>query len=207
MCCSKECSLAMKNYSTFLTTGSNHNLSRNSISRKNMEKSLYEKYVVNNVFSRDDVLNKLKETWVKKYGYINLSKVDYIKNKKRSTAEKNGFWAPKETMDLKNIYDENVYNITWSQMKRFSTIKFGNDIWKKINDSKNLKQSEWLTVDHRYSRSKGFIDGISPEIIGHICNLEIINFGDNRKKNSKCSVTMDQLIKEINEFDKIVYKK
>ena len=207
MCCSKECSLIMKKHSTFLTTGANHNLSNNSIARKNMTESLQKKYGVDNVFARRDVLSKLKDTWIKKYGYTNPSKCDYIKNKKRSTAEKNGFWTPKEKMDLRSIYEENVYNITWSQMKKFATIKFGIDIWERIKESKNLEQSEWLTVDHRYSRSKGFINGISPEIIGHVCNLNVINFRDNRKKNSSCSVSLEQLIKEIKEFDKIVYKK
>ena len=96
MCCSKECSLIMKKHSTFLTTGANHNLSNNSIARKNMTESLQKKYGVDNVFARRDVLSKLKDTWIKKYGYTNPSKCDYIKNKKRSTAEKNGFWTPKE---------------------------------------------------------------------------------------------------------------
>lgn len=207
MCCSESCSSIMKKQSTFLSTGSNHNLSKDSLARKNMIKSLNQKYGVDNVFARNDVLYKLKETWVQKYGYTNPSKVDQIKNKKRATAEKNGFWAPKEKMDLKSIYDENVHNITWSQMRRYAKIKFGDDIWEKISESRKLKQSEWLTVDHRYSRSFGFKHKISPEIIGHICNLEIINFSDNAKKNSSCSIKINELIKEIQEFDSIVYKK
>jgi hypothetical protein len=202
MCCSSECSKEMKKESTFLTTGSTHNLSRDSISRKNMENHLLEKHGVSNVFSRKDVVDKLKDTWVKKYGYSNPSKVDFIKNKKRKTAEKNGFWCPKEKMTIKNIYDENVHNITWSQMKKFAQLKFGKDIWERIKESKNLDQKDWLTVDHRYSRSMGFVNNISPEIIGHICNLEIISFSDNREKNYRCSIDIDSLMIEINEFNK-----
>ena len=206
MCCSNECSILMKKQSTLLTTGTEHNLSRNSESRKNMIKSLNQKYGIDNVFSREDVIYKLKNTWLKKYGYSNPSKVDYIKNKKRETAEINGFWCPKEKMDVRDIYDENVYNITWYQMKKFAQLKFGNDIWKKIDESKKLNTKEWLTIDHRYSRSKGFIDSISPEIIGHICNLEVIKFHENTKKNSKCSIDLNTLIKEIEEFNQKIYK-
>lgn len=206
MCCSIECSTEMKKQSTFLTTGSTHNLSGDSISRENMEKHLLEKYGVKNVFSREDVVDKLKNTWTKKYGYSNPSKADFIKNKKRKTAEKNGFWCPKEKMSIKKIYEENVHNITWSQMKKFAQLKFGKDIWEKIKKSKNLEQKEWLTVDHRYSKSMGFINNISPEIIGHICNLEIIPFSDNREKNYRCSVDIEPLILEICEFNKKIYQ-
>jgi hypothetical protein len=206
MCCSIKCSDLMKKQSTLLSTGAEHNLSNNSKARKNMIQSLNEKYGVDNVFSREDVILKLKDTWVKKYGYTNPSKVDYIKNKKRQTSEINGFWCPKERMNHRMIYEENVYNITWHQMKKFACLKFGSDIWERMKESKKLDQREWLTVDHRYSRSKGFIDSVSPEIIGHICNLEIIKFYDNRKKSSNCSVDLNTLISEIQEFDKKIYK-
>lgn len=202
MCCSKKCSDLAKKESTMKTTGRFHNLESGSISRKNMQESLKEKYGISNVFQRSDVKEKLKNTWSLKYGYSNPSKVDYIKNKKRETAEKNGFIIPLYLKDLRSVYEENVHSITWSQMKRFGRLKFGYDVWHKIKESRKLPQNEWLTVDHKYSRNDGFINGISCEIIGHICNLEILSFTDNRNKWSKSSISMDHLLNEIEKFEK-----
>lgn len=51
-------------------------------------------------------------------------------------------------------------------------------------------------------RNDGFINGISCEIIGHICNLEILPFADNRNKWSKSSISIDHLLNEIEKFEK-----
>ena len=204
MCCSSECSLEMKKISTLETTGSTHNLSNKSLSRKKMEESLMINFGINNVFQRDDVKDKLKNTWSLKYGYDNPSKVDFIKNKKRKTAENNGNIIPKYLCNEREIYEENVKSITWSQMKLYGRLKFGNDIWERIKDSRKLGQKEWLTVDHKFSKNHGFINKIPCYIIGHICNLSILSFIDNRKKWSNCSVTIEDLYKEIEIFENIL---
>lgn len=203
MCCSDECSLKMKKMSTLMTTGAEHNLSSSSSSRKNMNENLFNRYGVNNVFQREDVKNKLKETWKMKYGFSNPSKSEEIKEKKRKIMEERGYWMSREEWDDRKIYEANVYEITWSQMKRFAKLKFGNDIWKRIEESRNLSQVEWLTVDHRFSRNSGFLNSVSPEIIGHICNLEILTFSENRLKWANSSVSMEDLLEEIEKFDKI----
>lgn len=202
MCCSIECSSIMKRESTTKTTGSPHNFSRDSISRKNMHISLKEKYGIDNVYQREDVKNKLRDTWIKKYGYTNPSKVDYIKNKKRETAEQNGFWIPKEQMNERRIYEENVYNITWSQIKQYGELKFGKDLWDRFKKSRKLDNKKWITVDHRFSRNQGFLYKVSPEIIGHICNLQLLTFDDNRRKQTECSISLEGLNIEISEFEK-----
>jgi hypothetical protein len=202
MCCSKECSIDMKKQSTLITTGSTHNLSKDSKSRKNMTESLMINYGVDNVYKREDVKNKLKETWILKYGYTNPSKVDYIKNKKRSTSEKNGFWTPKELMTERKIYEENVMNVTWFQLKKFGNFKFGNNLWELIKESRKKDQKKWLTIDHRISKNEGFIKKISPMVIGHICNLDLMEFQDNREKWMNSSITLDLLLSEIEDFEK-----
>ena len=67
-------------------------------------------------------------------------------------------------------------------------------------------QKDWLTVDHRISRIYGFINKIPPNVIGHICNLEIMTFEKNRDKWAKCSITIDELIEEIEKFEEIIIK-
>lgn len=206
MCCSKECSVLMKEQTTLISTGAKHNLSSNSLSRKNMENKMMEEHGINNVFQRPDVKLKLKETWEIKYGYDNPSKSDIIKKKKRDKLEKNGYWLPRDEWDEKKIYDANLYEITWSQMKKYGVLKFGKDIWEKIRESRDFMQKDWLTVDHRISRIYGFINKIPPNVIGHICNLEIMTFEKNRDKWAKCSITIDELIEEIEKFEEIIIK-
>jgi hypothetical protein len=202
MCCGKECSLEMKKQTTLNTTGAEHNFSRNSRSRFNMEENLMSLYGVNNVFQRDDVKDKLKQTWYLKYGLDNPSKSDKIKEKKRKEAERNGFWIPRKRWSIRKIYETNVQEITWSQMKKFARLKFGDDIWDRIKESRKLSYSEWLTIDHKYSKSRGFLENVSPEIIGHISNLDVITFKENRNKWSECSITIEELKLEIENFNR-----
>jgi hypothetical protein len=201
MCCSEKCSSNMKKETTFKTTGSEHNLSKESKSRLNMEENLTKLYGVSNVYQRDDVKNKLKETWKLKYGYDNPSKNKEIKEKKRKKLEKNGFWTPRESWPPRKVYEHNVYEITWSQMRKFAELKFGNDIWERIKKSRKLPQQEWLTVDHKFSRNRGFLENLDPSIIGHICNLEILTFKENRSKWSDCSISREELELEIKKFN------
>lgn len=50
-------------------------------------------------------------------------------------------------------------------------------------------------LDHKYSILEGFKNGIEPEIIGNIYNLEFIPWEENIKKGSKCSITLLELLK------------
>ena len=50
-------------------------------------------------------------------------------------------------------------------------------------------------VDHKFSIVEGFKNNISPVIIGDIVNLEMLPFKENISKNSKCSITLNELYK------------
>ncbi len=204
MCCSKECWTKMKIQTTLKTTGCEHNLAKGSKSRFNMEENLFQLYGVNNVYQRDDVKEKLKNTWYLKYGNYNPSQSENIKAKKREKLERNGFWLPRDKWSERKIYENNVHEITWSSMKKFAELKFGSNVWDRISESRKLPQIEWLTVDHKYSRHRGFLEKLDPGIIGHICNLQILTFAENRNKWSYCSITIDELKQEIEEFNKII---
>lgn len=55
-------------------------------------------------------------------------------------------------------------------------------------------------LDHKYSISEGFKQGISPEIIGNIVNLEFIPWEINLDKGGKCSITENELITIYNKI-------
>jgi hypothetical protein len=50
-------------------------------------------------------------------------------------------------------------------------------------------------VDHKFSITQGFLNNIPPEIIGSFHNLEMLYHTNNIRKNSKCSITKEELLK------------
>ena len=75
------------------------------------------------------------------------------------------------------------------------------DIFKSTINPKNLKRS-WKAnhLDHIYSVSQGFKDGIDPFYIAHPCNLQMLKARENKKKNAKCGHTTEELFEKINNF-------
>jgi hypothetical protein len=49
-------------------------------------------------------------------------------------------------------------------------------------------------LDHKFSINEGFKQGIKPEIIGNITNLEFIPWEDNLSKRCNCSITLNNII-------------
>lgn len=54
-------------------------------------------------------------------------------------------------------------------------------------------------LDHMYSVYQGFVEKISPYIIGFIDNLELIPAKENCSKQLKCSQSLEQLVSKINQ--------
>jgi len=55
------------------------------------------------------------------------------------------------------------------------------------------------SLDHKYSVYDGFINNVDPEIIAHWKNLECIPELENSKKSKKSSITLEELLNQINE--------
>jgi len=242
--CSKECAYELRKKSWKETCGSNHNFSKHSSSRKKWESRLKKEEGINNVFQREEVKEKSKNTHLKKLGVDNPSKSPVIQAKKEKTCLKNhnvkhgwcltekvnetmlkkydqlritdgdkisktrreilrpkmeklGIWIPLSELSKYQLYSYNVWVITNEQLRNF-----GNLVNKDLlNENKNISvwKEKW-SIDHKFSISSGFKKKISPEIIGSIVNLEIINFGDNASKQSNCSISLERLIKEYKKF-------
>jgi hypothetical protein len=78
------------------------------------------------------------------------------------------------------------------------------DLFKNIINPKGLKRS-WKAnhLDHIYSVSQGFKDGINPFWIAHPCNLQMLKAKENKKKNAKCGHTTGELLEKINNFGEV----
>lgn len=84
---------------------------------------------------------------------------------------------------------------TYKIYKRIVNIETDKSL--KIYKIKNIElRGVDYHLDHRYSIKEGFKNCILPSIIGNINNLEIIISRDNIIKNSKCSISLEQLIGE-----------
>jgi hypothetical protein len=192
-CCSVECSSNLKKMTTLKTTGAEHNLSRSSRSRKNMESKLFEKYGVNNVFQREDVKLKLRETWNEKYGVDNPTMSYEIKDKVRKTNILTKNWIRSEDKDEFSIYCYHVDYFTNWNINKFAWKYWGLDFYKEWGYYKNH-------IDHIYSKKEGFINKVPAFIIGSFANLRMLNWKENLKKRTKCDIELESLYENYSKF-------
>jgi plasmid stability protein len=129
----------------------------------------------------DDRREKLRQTWLDKYGVDHPWKHPDIIKKSLETRIANGNAEPKT--EERDLYYAAVYEIT-----RKSWI----DYFDKINPERHKRGSYWH-LDHIYSILEGFRNNIPPEIIGHWTNLRMLTISDNSSKGSDCHKTIEEL--------------
>jgi len=93
-----------------------------------------------------------------------------------------------------------VYKITNENFKKYGQQYLLHTPNSQYEFNKNLKHINKISIDHKYSIKQGFIDKISPEIIGSIVNLEILSFSKNSSKQEKCSISLQTLLNNYNKF-------
>jgi hypothetical protein len=108
--------------------------------------------------------------------------------KVRSSNEVAGNWTPIDQLTEREIYARKV------------------DAETRLYDLTSLENYKLrgkgsYHLDHRFSVQAGFTLGISPEIIGHICNLEMKPEAQNISKNCKCDITLDELTNKITLYE------
>lgn len=93
--------------------------------------------------------------------------------------------------------------------------KFTFNISNYINefDISLIKENGWYSAsnrgnnlngvsrDHKFSVNEGFKQKIDPYLISHPANCELLIQNDNSSKCSKCSLTLNELIQNINEWN------
>lgn len=220
------------------------------MSRKKWEDRILKEEGITNVFQRESVKIKCKNSVLAKYGVDHPSKSEEIKIKKEQTCLKNhgekhgllvalkylyslmlkkygklricngekvsqtrrspefrkkmeelGRWRSKAQQSEYEIYCYNVTQITRQHIKRYGLKYLGESYNNLIETNRReLNFKLKLSIDHKYSIHEGFKNNISPEIVGCIVNLDIINFSENSSKNKKCSITKETLLNEYNTF-------
>lgn len=56
-------------------------------------------------------------------------------------------------------------------------------------------------LDHKLSIYYGYDHHIDPIIVGHICNLQFVSWKENKMKGKKCSISLSQLLTEIEKYN------
>lgn len=105
----------------------------------------------------------------------------------RKTMERKGIWVPVDDLSDYEQYRRQVWQYTNQ-----------NDLSVLPNFEKRaLAGTEnGYHLDHKYSISQGYINQVTPELIGSIKNLEFIPWQENVKKQGKCTITEEELVNE-----------
>jgi len=147
-------------------------------------------------------IEKCKKTWFEKYGVEFPTQSIEVKIKIRQRNQELGLWTPLNKLSELEIYRYNVNSITKESINKHAEkyLKINKKEIKKSNQI--LKFKDKLSIDHKYSIIEGFKQGISPEIIGSIVNLEILKVSQNSAKHSKCSISLLTLMHRYKQFTK-----
>ena len=113
-----------------------------------------------------------------------------LKNWKRRNADKyKKYWLDCQFKFILSDYPEEF---------DFSLIrKYG---WYKASNRGNNLTG--ISRDHRYSIFDGFKNKIDPKIISHPANCELMQHNKNSSKHNKSSITLEELLKRIKNWNK-----
>ena len=68
--------------------------------------------------------------------------------------------------------------------------------------AKNKKDNpNGISRDHKFSVKQGFLENVDPYYISHPVNCALTPHTINQRKYTNCSITLEQLIVQVNEFD------
>lgn len=154
--CSKECAQKLKEITHLKNYGAKHNFSKNSKSRQEWEKRLLTEEGITNVFQRNIVKEKIKQTIQDKYGVDNISKNELIKKKKKKT--------------LKNTLEKNP------NLLKDNWLKVHNNFMKTLGYDPRLKGNTGFCQASNESL-KVFLPLIDWLLNNNICSEEDIHLG------------------------------
>lgn len=207
-CCSPKCA-QIKNKITNLERYGVENVFESDEIKEKIYETNFKKYNVFYPSQCKEIKDKMNYTLLCNYGVENPMYSEVIKDRIYDTnlsrygnkiynsseiAKKLRIDNNKQVSDLHRsefeIYQRKVRNLT----KKFKNILYenwngldyyDNEFIKNNNINYKFYNKNYPTIDHKISIYYGFINNISPEIIGNLENLCITKRGINSKKNNK----------------------
>jgi hypothetical protein len=158
---------------------------------KKLGKDSYKEHLIKKGFSKseaDDIVKKNRGHFTRE----NLGDDEFKKRsmKIRKSLEDVKIWIPLSDLSDYEIYHKQVWNYT--NQNELSTLKH----YEKRG---RAGQPGAYHLDHKFSISRGYIEGVDPKLIGSIRNLEFIPWEENMKKQGKCSLSIEELKDENQE--------
>lgn len=148
------------------------------------------KNVKNNLYKRKErhckYCNKILDVFSKRKFCDDVCLKEY---KRRNASEYKKYWIECQfKFRLKDFPDEFDFNL----IKKYGW-------YKAKNHGNNLNG---ISRDHMLSIADGFKNSIDPKIISHPANCALLPHRKNSSKNTKSSITLKDLLKRIEEWDK-----
>lgn len=203
-----------RGYNEFCSTKCSNNSEK---VQKNKEKTLMKNYGVTSPLQSKKLKEKALETSFNRYGNgNNYSEIE--KTRERLYGDKNYNNREKARNTCIELYGEENYSFTnnFSKMMRKIPLELMDDfsyyswiVWK-ITKRQNLEtlnnfnkrgrtdlKEDAYHLDHRHSIREGFLNNIPAYMIGNIANLEMIPASKNCSKQADCSITIEELSKNV----------
>jgi len=176
----------------YISRGKNLEYARSHIRKihdKKLGRDCYREFLRSNTSLSDE---EISESIRKLRGHCtreNLGDVEFDKRLliTRQTFESKKIWVPLDDLSDYELYRREVFKYTNM-----------NDLTVLENFDKRARAGieGGYNLDHNYSISQGYINGISPELIGSIKNLRMIPWKENVVKQGKCEITIEELSNE-----------
>jgi len=171
---------------------SNFNTTKKELIKINRVLAIKEKYGVDNVFQLESVKDKIKNTFIEKYGVEHFRQNIIVKESEKKNRIKNGTQISDDKLSEYEIYRKKVRNYTKKNKKILYNNWNGLDYYDNENiiNNKNLNYNDNLYphIDHKISILEGFKNKIDPLIISNIDNLCITKKINNLSKGSLYSI-------------------
>jgi len=176
--------------------------------KSKIEETNLKRFGYKSPIENPDVLARRRQTMIDRWGGPSTFESPVLRSRAEETCiEKFGvhniILSPafiSSSMDKKLLKS---HGKTWQQY--IDDLPEFHDYRRKVDHFTRMQPIEQLAnhdkrgeyhLDHKFSVAEGFGQGLPPEVIGHIVNLEFIPAADNVRKQSNCSIDKDTLLKE-----------
>ncbi len=116
--------------------------------------------------------------------------------------------------NMDGLSDEEKYKLRLIRYRELCRFTFSLNQFPDEFDFKLIEEHGWYSAknrgnnmggvsrDHMYSVKEGFLNNIDPKIISHPANCRLVRQCDNASKRDSCSITLEELLKRIEEWNK-----
>lgn len=164
--------------------------------------------------NKDQVIGKLKATWRLKLGSLSCDKEPVIKTcptcqtEFESKGASHTYCNPtcnltkQGKVQYRKLCRFDLSPNTHSSLYNFDLIKTNG--WYRPSNHKDGYNPDGVTWDHLYRVEEGYKNGISPSIMSHPANAEMVTWRDNRARQTS-TISLEELLERISQWSSSEY--